>query len=113
MTTMKAYLAMTTAERRADGAKRAAKTRARHKTTDIYAAKFGRVYGVQDDKLLRQMEAALKSGVDLPALVKRKREHEEQLAEYDRKQAKFLVTPITAKTEQHYTDMIKNRRLYE
>jgi hypothetical protein len=105
------YSDMTTAERRSHGAKQAAKTRARNKMADTYAAKFGRVYGVQDAKLDRQMTTALETGVDIPELVERKREHNEHAAEYDRKRAEFLATPIPAETD--YTTMIKQRRLYE
>jgi hypothetical protein len=113
MTSMKAYSEMTTAERRSAGAKQAAKSRAENRLAIAYGERFGHVYGVQERWFYKAMEAALLSGVDNPRLIKRRRKIEERTAKYDRKQAKFLATPIKAKTEREYTALIKQRRLYE
>src|SRR5882724_320938 len=81
---------------------------------EAYAERFGGAYGVHlDDNICRLMEAALRSGVDEPELVQKRREAEEYRVEYERKHAEFLVTPITAETEQEYTGRIKNRKLYD
>jgi hypothetical protein len=85
----------------------------RRKLVDDYGERFGFVSGNQDDWIYPLMKAALKSGVDEPKLVERKREQAEHEAEFDRKQAEFQATPITAETEQEYTGLIKQRRLYE
>jgi ParB/RepB/Spo0J family partition protein len=96
------------------GAKQAAKTRAMSKTCDAYGAKFGTPQTMQlDDNIIRLMEASLKSGVDAPELIELKRKQQEYLQEYDRKEAEFLATPITADTECDYTARIKNHKLYE
>jgi hypothetical protein len=111
MVSMKKYLSMTTAERRAEGAKQAVKTRARTKLSNDYCVRFGDVSGVLDEERLRLMRLSLETGID--QLVAAKKEEAKRIAAYDRKQAKFLKTPITAKTEQEYTGLIKQRRLYE
>jgi hypothetical protein len=113
MTTMKAYSEMTTAERRSAGAKQAAKTRAEDRLARTYGERFGYVFGVQERWFYKAMEAALRSGVDAPRLIKRRREVEEIGREFDRKQAEFQATPITADTEREYTALIKTRRLYD
>jgi hypothetical protein len=87
--------------------------RATNKLIHAYGKRFGIVSGVQDRNLCRLYEAALRSGVDEPELVERKRRHEEEMTEYYRKHAEFLATPITTETEQEYTRLIKQRRLYE
>jgi hypothetical protein len=87
--------------------------RATNKLIHAYGKRFGIVSGVQDRDLCRLCEASLRSGVDEPELVERKREHKERMAEYERKHAEFLATPITAEIEQEYTGLIKNRQLYE
>jgi hypothetical protein len=80
---------------------------------DAYGERFGYVNGMYDSQLYRLMEASLLSGVDEPELVEIKRKLKEHVAEFERKHAEFLATPITAETEQEYTSRIKQRRLYE
>jgi hypothetical protein len=61
MVSMKKYLSMTTAERRAEGAKQAVKTRARTKLSNDYCVRFGDVSGVLDEERLRLMRLSLES----------------------------------------------------
>lgn len=119
------------AERRREGAKVAAKSRARNKLFFQYSERFGWKYlnVTLTAAVMKKVEKSLATGIDLFAEVKSKtaEQEERERPERERREAKLvktemarraainkpLLAPITDEKEKAYTRLIKDRKLYE